>query len=137
MFATVSAFAGLVFLASTSAVMEVPQVPQMSAVDLLLRPSFYGPILFLSVFCSLLAFSWMNRYQPSVTAVQAAVIYTLEPVFTSAWALVLPGVLSTICGIGYSNEELTMSLLIGGGLVLLANGLALGCKSSDASPKND
>jgi drug/metabolite transporter (DMT)-like permease len=90
------------------------------------QASFWPLIVMLSVFPSLLAFSWMNTYQPLVSAVQAAVIYTMEPVFVSTWALFLPGILSVACGLGYTNETLTVAMLLGGGLILVANVLALG-----------
>jgi drug/metabolite transporter (DMT)-like permease len=79
----------------------------------------------LSLFPSLLAFSWMNTYQPYVTAIQAAVIYTLEPVFVSAWAFFLPAILTAFCGIPYANETLTIPMVVGGGLIIAANFLAL------------
>jgi drug/metabolite transporter (DMT)-like permease len=89
------------------------------------RPIFLASLGMLAVFCSLLAFGWMNKYQPYVTASQAAVIYSLEPVFASIWALFLPGVLSTLSGIAHPNEELSFGLIVGGVLILLANFVAL------------
>ncbi len=91
----------------------------------LMNPGFSGSLMSLSFFGSVLAFSWMNQYQPHVTAVQAAVIYTTEPVFASLWASVLPGIVSSLSGTDYPNERLTLPLCIGGALVLLANVLAL------------
>ena len=89
------------------------------------EPALAVLIIFLSVFPSLLAFVWMNKYQPVLTAGQAAVVYTLEPVFASLWAMVLPLHLSAVCGVMYFNEEFNTPLVIGGSFVLFANALAL------------
>lgn len=73
----------------------------------------------------MLAFGWMNKYQPAVSASQAAVIYSLEPVFASGWALFLPSVLAMLSGIAHQNEQITWGLLVGGLLILVANVVAL------------
>lgn len=123
MFAT-TAILGLIVFAVVQ-----PSVPETAAsagwLALLIQPRFIGLIVFLSVFASLIAFAWMNKYQPYVTASQAAVIYTLEPLFASTWAMVLPGILSVYCLVAYTNESLNMPLVIGGCLVMLANIVAL------------
>ena len=36
---------------------------------------------------TVLSFHWMNTYQPRVTAVRAALIYLLEPVFAAGFAV--------------------------------------------------
>jgi drug/metabolite transporter (DMT)-like permease len=72
-------------------------------------------------FCTLLAFNLMNRCQRYIPSSEAALIYTMEPVSTSCFAIFLPAWLSQLVGIRYENEKLTMSLLIGGGLILAAN----------------
>ncbi len=123
MFAT-TAILGLVVFAVVQ-----PSVPEAATsagwIALLVQPRFFGLIIFLSIFASLLAFAWMNKYQPYVTASQAAVIYTLEPLFASTWAMILPGMLSAYCVVAYANESLTIPLVIGGCLVMLANVVAL------------
>lgn len=87
---------------------------------------FFGIVCFLAVFCSVFAFLGMNKYQPHITAVQASVIYSSEPVFASAWALFLPGILGWLATrYGYPNETLTLPLLLGGLLILIANIVAL------------
>jgi len=63
----------------------------------------------------------MNAWQPKVSATQAGLIYCSEPVFASLAALVLPAWLSRLAGIEYANEVLDASLLVGGGLITLAN----------------
>jgi drug/metabolite transporter (DMT)-like permease len=71
--------------------------------------------------CTLLAFLLMNRWQRHVSPSLAALIYCLEPVFASLLALFLPGWFSHWMGLPYENEVLTSQLLLGGGLILLAN----------------
>jgi drug/metabolite transporter (DMT)-like permease len=71
--------------------------------------------------CSLIAFLLMNRWQRHVSATKAALIYCMEPVFASVLALFLPRWLSQMAGLRYANEQLTLQLIIGGGLILLSN----------------
>jgi drug/metabolite transporter (DMT)-like permease len=75
----------------------------------------------LTLGCTLFSFLLMNHWQPSVSATEAGLIYCLEPVFTSFYALFMPAWLSQWTGIRYANESLTSPLLIGGTLILLAN----------------
>ena len=75
----------------------------------------------LTVFCTLGGYLLMNYWQPFLTATQAGLLYCLEPVFTSLFALFLPGWLSAFAGISYANEKLTLGLLLGGGLITAAN----------------
>jgi drug/metabolite transporter (DMT)-like permease len=83
-----------------------------------------GCLALLVSFCTLGAYVLMNRWQRHVGATLAGLIYCVEPVFTSAYALFLPGLLSAWAGIRYANETLTPHLLVGGGLILAANVLA-------------
>jgi drug/metabolite transporter (DMT)-like permease len=62
----------------------------------------------LVVVCSVGAFHLMNTAQPLVSPAVAAVIYCMEPVFATAWSVVL------------GTESLTWLTLGGGGLVVLA-----------------
>jgi drug/metabolite transporter (DMT)-like permease len=78
-------------------------------------------IAILVVFCTLLAFNLMNRCQKYIPASEAALIYTMEPVSTSFFAIFLPLGLSRLVGIDYENEQLSLYLLIGGSLILAAN----------------
>ncbi len=75
----------------------------------------------LTVFCTLGAFVLMVRWQPVITATEAGLIYCFEPVFTAVLALFLPGWFSHWAGFNYPNETLTWQLLLGGGLITLAN----------------
>ncbi len=122
MFLTVSVLSILSFFVFRA---QVPALVRGDFLPLLRQPTFLCLLGMLSVFASLLAFSLMNKFQPTVTAVQAAVIYTLEPLFATAWALILPALLAEFCQVSYANEQVNWRILIGGGLIVLSNGLAL------------
>ncbi|GAA5131055.1 DMT family transporter [Luteolibacter yonseiensis] len=75
----------------------------------------------LALFCSVGAYVLMNVWQPRVPATEAGLIYTIEPVFTALYVLVLPQWLGTLIGADYPNETLTTRLITGGALILAAN----------------
>lgn len=75
----------------------------------------------LVVVCTLGGYVLMNRWQRPVTATEAGLIYSAEPVFASVLALFLPAWISVWTGIAYPNEQLTIRLLVGGGLITVAN----------------
>lgn len=77
----------------------------------------------LTVFCTLGGYVLMNYWQPFLTATQAGLIYCLEPVFASLFALFLPGWFSAMAGIEYANESLGLTWLLGGGLITAANAI--------------
>ncbi len=78
-------------------------------------------VFVLTVPCTIMAFSLMNRYQPEVSASEAGIIYGAEPLFASVLALFLPGIFARLAGIDYANEQLSARLLLGGSLVVSAN----------------
>jgi drug/metabolite transporter (DMT)-like permease len=84
-----------------------------------------GPMLvltaFLALFCTVYSYVMMTRWQPSVTATQAGLIYATEPIFATVWALFLPGLISQFASVNYLNETLSRNFFIGGGLILIAN----------------
>ena len=84
-------------------------------------PAAGGFLAIIVLFCTLAAFILMNTWQRRVTATEAGLIYCAEPVFASVMALFLPEIFSHWAGISYANENLTVRLLIGGGLITLAN----------------
>lgn len=86
-------------------------------------------IAFLTFGCTLVAYGLMNCWQKHICATHASLIYCCEPLFTSIFALFVPGLLVTIAGIDYPNEKLTVHLLIGGGLITAANLLVLAYSS--------
>lgn len=75
----------------------------------------------LALFCSVGAYLIMNIWQPRVTATEAGLIYTTEPVFTALFVLFLPAILGKLIGGIYPNETLSTSLITGGSLILAAN----------------
>ncbi len=83
-----------------------------------------GMLGILVLFCTLGAYTLMNRWQRHVGATLAGLLYCVEPVFASGFALVLPGWFSSWAGVNYPNETLTTHLLLGGGFITVANILA-------------
>lgn len=71
-------------------------------------PSYWGAVLFTGVVASAVAISVQVWAQKAVSATRAAVIYSLEPVFALAWAMV--------CGAGWPGAH----ELLGGAFILLA-----------------
>jgi drug/metabolite transporter (DMT)-like permease len=67
------------------------------------------------------SFLLMNRFQRRVTASEAGIVYATEPVFASALALFVPGLLSRLSHIAYANEAVSSRMVIGGTLVVGAN----------------
>ena len=84
-------------------------------------PAWVCLTLALTVVCTVGAFWLMNTWQPLVPATQAGLIYCIEPVLASVFALFLPAVFSVWASISYPNERATPSLLIGGALIMFAN----------------
>jgi drug/metabolite transporter (DMT)-like permease len=83
-----------------------------------------GLLAVLLVFCTFGGYVLMNQWQRHVGATLAGLIYCMEPVFASAFARFLPAWFGAWAGVNYPNETLTRELLIGGGLVFVANVLA-------------
>lgn len=83
--------------------------------------SAFGITSGLALFCSVGAYLLMNIWQPRVSATEAGLIYTTEPVFTALYVLFLPAMLGSLAGITYQNETLSSTLITGGSLILAAN----------------
>jgi len=84
-------------------------------------PVWLGMTLALTMICTIGAFSIMNKWQPRITSTEAGLIYCVEPLFAAVFVLFLPAIFSGWAGIEYPNEHATWSLVIGGGLITLAN----------------
>ena len=84
-------------------------------------PAWLGFTAILTIFCTYGAFSLMNAWQPKITATEAGLIYCIEPLFASVLALFMPGWIAPWAGVDYANERATWTLLVGGGLITLAN----------------
>ncbi len=78
-------------------------------------------IVALALFCSVGAYLLMNHWQPRISATEAGLIYTTEPVFTGVYVLFLPAMLGVFIGGSYPNESLSASMLVGGTLIFGAN----------------
>jgi len=75
----------------------------------------------LALFCSVGAYLLMNIWQPRVSATEAGLIYTTEPVFTGIYVLFLPAMLGAFIGGNYPNESISASMFVGGTLIFGAN----------------
>lgn len=80
-----------------------------------------GLTLVLTLFCTLGGLGIMNAWQPKISSTEAGLIYCFEPIFGTLLSLCLPALYSAWSGIGYGNESATWHLLLGGGLITLAN----------------
>lgn len=78
-------------------------------------------VLVLALFCSVGAYGIMNTWQPRVSATEAGLIYTIEPVFTAGFVTFLPALLTQLVGQAYPNQSLTLTLVGGGLLIVAAN----------------
>ena len=116
---TLAWFAVEAFLFSALALAAVPSpgallAPWASA-------PWLGCTLLLATFCTVGAFVIMARWQPRVSPTEAGLMYCFEPIFGAVFALFLPALFSRWAGIAYPNETATVSLLVGGGLITVAN----------------
>ena len=115
----------LVWLALEAAAFGAMMLGTAPGIGALILPwsllPWLGLTLLLTVFCTLGAFSIMTRWQPRITATEAGLMYCFEPIFGSVFALFLPGIFSRWAGIGYENENASVNLIVGGGLITLAN----------------
>jgi drug/metabolite transporter (DMT)-like permease len=101
-----------------------------------------GPVLALTavlvIFCTMIAFVVMNRWQPVLPAPEAGLLYAAEPVFASLFALFLPNWLAVVCGVAYLNERVTWNLVVGGVFITLSNVLIqLGASKAATVPPAD
>src|SRR5262249_45753309 len=80
-----------------------------------------GLTLVLTLLCTIGSFSLMTRWQPKISETEAGLIYCVEPLFGSLMAIFLPAWFSVWAQINYPNETATWTLLIGGGLITVAN----------------
>jgi drug/metabolite transporter (DMT)-like permease len=84
-------------------------------------PAWLGLTLVLTLVCTIGAFSIMTKWQPRITSTEAGLIYCTEPLFASCFVLFVPGLISAWAGLAYPSEQATWSLVVGGGLITVAN----------------
>jgi drug/metabolite transporter (DMT)-like permease len=90
-------------------------------VTALVAPNALLLIFALSIFCSVISYGLMNRWQRFVSPVQAGLTYSLEPVFTAAFALFLPAMVGAWLGADIKNETITLAMILGGIMITIAN----------------
>ncbi len=83
-------------------------------------PALWELMLTLVLFCTVINFFIMNAWQRCVSATEAGLIYSIEPVLATVLSAFLPGLISHLAGITYPNEMLTWTLLAGGVLIVSA-----------------
>lgn len=113
MFASMACFALPVILFNANSMSDI-LAPMRS-------PTAISLIVALVLFCTLIAFLLMNRWQPHIPAAEAGLIYGAEPVFATIFALMLPAWISKLADIDYANESFTRSFLVGAALIIAAN----------------
>ena len=86
-------------------------------------PAVVGCLLALTGLCTLTTFTLMNHWQRDLEATEAGLIYCVEPLWTSVFALFLPAWLAVWTATDYANETPTLRLLLGGGFITAANAL--------------
>jgi drug/metabolite transporter (DMT)-like permease len=81
-------------------------------------PVLWTLTLGLVLLCTVFNFLIMNEWQRCVSATEAGLIYCIEPVIATILSAFLPGWVSRMASITYTNETLTWSLLVGGVLIV-------------------
>jgi len=115
----------LVMFATMTGVFAVVTAVTMPNITALALPwtslPWVGLTFLLTLVATLAPCVIVNVWQPKVTATEAGLVYSVEPVFNALMVLFLPAWLSRWVEIGYANEAATLNLLAGGGLITLAN----------------
>lgn len=68
-------------------------------------------------------FVLINHWQRFITATEAGLLYSFGPVVAALAEVFIPAQFSRWVGIDYRNQPITVTLLVGGGLILAANAL--------------
>jgi drug/metabolite transporter (DMT)-like permease len=136
----VNHFSLVMFLVMSLVCLPVALLTTQQPVDWLRAyesPATLGFLGILVLFCTCGGYLMMNHWQRRITATEAGLIYCIEPVFASLFAWFMPAWFSTWAVIDYPNETLTLSLLIGGGLITAANIIIQMPIRPSASPQRD
>jgi drug/metabolite transporter (DMT)-like permease len=112
MFAMMGLFFALLFPFLSGTASDAAQL--MGAPDMALL------MLTTVLFCTVVNFFIMNKWQRWISATEAGLIYCLEPVIATILSSFLPGWISAMTGISYANELLSWTLLAGGTLIVAA-----------------
>lgn len=109
----------VVFFAWAAA--AAPASPALPA--LLAQPFWILGSITLCLACTVAPYVIMNVWQPKITATEAGLVYCCEPIFATLLSLFVPALFSFSARIAYPNEHAGVHLLVGGGLITIANGL--------------
>ncbi len=112
MFAVMAAAAGLGYLTRGGTVGDLGRLLDSS--------TLWEMTLVLVLLCTVATYFVMNTWQRYVSATEAGLIYCIEPVMATALSAFVPGWISSIASISYTNEILGWALAIGGVLILTA-----------------
>ena len=112
MFAVMAIAAGLGYLTRGGTVGDLGRLLDSS--------TLWEMTLVLVLLCTVATYFVMNTWQRYVTATEAGLIYCIEPVMATALSAFVPGWISRIASISYTNEILGWALAIGGVLILTA-----------------
>jgi drug/metabolite transporter (DMT)-like permease len=118
---TLAAFLVGCFIPESERILPTPFQGFASYTLLLQSWKAFSVFLFVVLFCTTFPFYWMNAYQGFFSPAHAALIYMLEPLSAAFWALWLPALLSAALSVVYPSEQLSFALVLGGGLIVLAN----------------
>ncbi len=86
-------------------------------------PGWVALMVASTVFGTIGPFVMLNQWQRFITATEAGVLYSFGPVIATLSEVFLPALISGWVGITYANQPLTVTLVIGGALIIAANGL--------------
>lgn len=86
-------------------------------------PGWLGLMVASAVLGSVGPFVLLNHWQRLVTPAEAGVLYSFSPVIATLAEVFLPAMISRWTSISYANQPLTLTLVVGGALILAANGL--------------
>jgi drug/metabolite transporter (DMT)-like permease len=117
---------GLQVSAAMFAVMSVLDLPLVALsgpglggiADCLAVPGTAATTAVIILLCTCMPYALMNRWQREVSSTEAGIIYCSEAVFSACASLVLPAMLAGILGIAYANERPTVTMVVGGALIL-------------------
>jgi len=112
-------FGGIALMTMPFTLLLAPE--PKAIVTALVAPNALWLIFSLSILCSVIAYGLMNRWQPFVSPVQAGLTYSMEPVFTAAFAVFLPTMVGAWLGADLKNETITLAMILGGIMITLAN----------------
>ena len=86
-------------------------------------PSWLVLVVIAAVVGTVMPFVLMNQWQRFIPTTEAALLYSFAPVVAALSEVFMPALFSRWVGIDYANQPISVTLLVGGGLILAANAL--------------